>query len=209
MRNRATAPTPVQITRSTRTIWSLQTDPACSFINDRGAEGFGLSVQWAQSEDEVRLAQRLRYRVFTEEIGAILAPPAGTPAGVDADRFDPFCDHLLVRARRGPADMQGAVVGTYRVLPPAAARRAGGLYADTEFDLGPLRSLRAHAVELGRSCVHPAWRSGAVILALWAALAQYMQLHGLDTMIGCASVGIADGGKWKTKVKLMLNGVLV
>ena len=151
-------------------------------------------MHWADSEDEVRLAQRLRYRVFTEEIGAVLAPPAGTPPGIDADRFDPFCDHLLVRARSAPEDTQGIVVGTYRVLPPTAARRAGGLYADTEFDLAPLRSLRAHAVELGRSCVHPAWRSGGVILALWSALAQYMQLHDLDTMIGCASVGIADGG---------------
>ena len=78
----------------------------------------------------------------------------------------------------------GTLIGTYRVLPPQAARRAGGLYIDTEFDLAPLSGLRRHAVELGRSCVHPDWRSCAVIMALWKALLQYMIERRLDTMIG-------------------------
>jgi putative hemolysin len=86
-------------------------------------------------------------------------------------------------------------VGTYRVLGPQAARRAGGLYSDAEFDLSPLASLKPQAVELGRSCVHPAWRSGGVIMALWSALCQYMLAHRLDTMIGCASIGLDDGGQ--------------
>lgn len=84
--------------------------------------------------------------------------------------------------------------------PPAAAARAGGLYTDTEFDLSPLSRLRPRAVELGRSCVHPAWRSGSVIMALWTALAQYMAAHQLETMIGCASVGLNDGGQTASKL---------
>ncbi len=150
-------------------------------------------VSWAQQADEVREAQRLRYRVFAEEMGSQLNPPAGTPAGHDVDRFDAFCEHLLVRSV-GPGDGPGELVGTYRVLMPDAARRAGGLYTDTEFNLDNVRPLLGTAVELGRSCVHPQWRSGGVVMALWGALGQFMLANGLDTMIGCASVGMRDGG---------------
>jgi putative hemolysin len=38
------------------------------------------------------------------------------------------------------------------------------------------------------------WRSGSVIMALWTALGQYMVEHRLDTMIGCASIGLDDQG---------------
>lgn len=151
------------------------------------------SAHWAQDEREVREAQRLRYRVFAEEMGAQLSPPAGTPAGHDVDRFDAFCEHLLVRATR-PGGEPGEVIGTYRVLTPDAARRAGGLYSETEFDLQCVRPLLGKAVELGRSCVHPSWRSGGVVMALWAALGEFMLANKLDTMIGCASMGMRDGG---------------
>lgn len=160
-----------------------------------------LETQWACCEEDVRDAQRLRFHVFAQEMGARLAPPEGTPPGLDADRFDPYCDHLLVRAIDPAGGVaSGTLVGTYRVLTPAAARRAGGFYTDTEFDLTPLDSLRARAVELGRSCVHPAWRSGSVIMALWSALGRYMASHGLDTMIGCASIGLADHGQAAVKL---------
>jgi putative hemolysin len=152
-----------------------------------------LETRWADCEEDVRDAQRLRYRVFAEEMGARLAPPEGTPGGLDADRFDPFCDHLLVRAV-DPANGQGPLIGTYRVLTPEAAARAGGFYTDTEFDLAPLAPLRGRALELGRSCVDAQWRSGSVIMALWSALGQYMLEHRMDTMIGCASIGLGDQG---------------
>ena len=163
--------------------------------NLRGAETLTPAVQgqrfearWADCAEDVRAAQRLRYLVFAQEMGAHLAPPAGSEPGLDIDHFDAFCDHLLVHAVTPLWGGLGPVVGTYRVLGPRAAVCAGGFYADAEFDLSPLRSLRATALELGRSCVHPAWRSGGVIMALWTALCRYMGQHGLDTMIGCASV---------------------
>lgn len=152
-----------------------------------------LDVLWARHLDEVRAAQRLRYRVFVDEMGARPDAPAGTPPGHDADLFDRYCEHLIVRTRedhRTPA----TVIGTYRILTPWAATRAGGLYSDTEFDLNPLRALRSRMVELGRSCVHPDWRQGSVIMLLWGAVADLMQRNGLDTLIGCASIGMRDGG---------------
>ncbi len=146
----------------------------------------GLRVEWAQSLSDVRAAQRLRYRVFVEEGGAKLT---NTVLHHELDAFDPWCEHLLVRRQ-----IDGEVVGTYRVLTPQKAQLNGGLYADAAFDLAPLWSLRPRLMELGRACVHPAHRTGGVILALWRALAQLMQQRGLETMIGCASVPMRDGG---------------
>ncbi len=148
---------------------------------------------WARHLDEVRSAQRLRYQVFVEEMGARLSPTPGTPAGHDADGFDRYCEHLIVRTHQD-GQSPGRVIGTYRVLTPWAAQRAGGLYSDTEFDLSRLQGLRSGMVELGRSCIDPAWRNGGVILALWAALGEFMQRHSLHTMVGCASIGMRDGG---------------
>jgi putative hemolysin len=152
-----------------------------------------LEAAWARHGDELAAAQRLRHRVFADEMGARLAPPPGTPEGLDVDMFDRFCEHLIVRTvatDHAPSD----VVGTYRVLTPTAARLAGGLYSDTEFDLTRLRHLRPQMFELGRSCVDAAWRSGAVILLLWSTLAEFMERNSLQVMIGCASVPMRDGG---------------
>ncbi|MCG2591717.1 GNAT family N-acetyltransferase [Ramlibacter sp. XY19] len=159
----------------------------------RRAHAPGFAIEWANSEADLREAQRLRFRVFAQEMGAHLAPPPGTPPGLDADRFDPYCDHLLVRAAARVDGERGPVVGTYRVLPPAQARAAGGFYSDAEFDLAPLAALRPRALELGRSCVDARWRSGGVIMGMWTALAGYMVRHRLETMVGCASISVAPG----------------
>lgn len=146
----------------------------------------GVEVAWARDLDEVREAQRLRFKVFVSEMGARLRT---TVPGHDVDLFDDYCEHLLVR------DAQSRqVVGTYRVLTPAQARRVGSTYSDTEFDLTRLRGLRERMVELGRSCVHPEHRHGGVILALWGALADFMVRNRLDTMVGCASIPMRHGG---------------
>lgn len=146
----------------------------------------GLAVSWAIHNDEVRQAQRLRYRVFSEEMGARLDT---TIPGHDVDLFDNYCEHLLVRDQ-----VTKEVIGTYRVLTPVQARRVGSTYSDIEFDLTRLRSLRERMVELGRSCVHPDYRHGGVIMALWGALAEFMVRNKLDTMIGCASIPMLHNG---------------
>jgi len=159
----------------------------------RPQAGPTLQVVWARHQDDVRAAQRLRHDVFVTEMGARPTPLAGAPAGHDVDLFDDFCEHLIVRTAPA-ADEPGEVVGTYRVLTPSAARRAGSFYSDTEFDLTRLRPLRDRMVELGRSCVHPEHRTGGVILSLWGALAQFMEQNAMETVIGCASISMRDGG---------------
>ncbi len=145
-----------------------------------------LSVSWAKHADEIRQAQRLRFRVFAEEMGARLNTAV---PGHDIDLFDNYCEHLLVRDQ-----VTREVVGTYRLLTPAQAIRVGSTYSDTEFDLTRLRSLRERMVELGRSCVHPDYRHGGVIMTLWGALAEFMVRNKLDTMIGCASIPMLHNG---------------
>lgn len=145
-----------------------------------------LHVGLATCETEILEAQKLRYRVFAEEMGARL--PTRTP-GVDRDIYDPFCSHLIVRD-----EAAGRIVGTYRILSPTAARRVGGYYSENEFDLTRLQHLRSRLVEIGRSCIDPDYRSGAVIALLWSGLARYMQENGHDYLIGCASISMADGG---------------
>jgi len=154
--------------------------------NVDAAASVGIEVGWARHLDEVRAAQRLRHEVFAGEMGARLATPI---PGHDIDLFDDFCEHLLVR---DAASRQ--VIGTYRVLTPAQARRVGSTYSDIEFDLTRLRDLRERMVELGRSCVHAEHRQGGVILALWGALAGFMNRNKLDTMIGCASIPMSHHG---------------
>jgi len=146
----------------------------------------GIEVVWAKHLDEVRQAQRLRFSIFAGEMGAKLDSKV---PGHDVDLFDDYCEHLLVRDLAS-----GKVVGTYRVLTPAQARRIGSTYSDLEFDLTRLRTLRGRMVELGRSCVHPDHRHGGVIMALWGALAEFMVRNQLDTMIGCASIPMLHNG---------------
>ena len=135
---------------------------------------------WARHLSAVREAQKLRYQVFTTEMGASLP---NILSGYDVDIFDDYCEHLLVRDRE-----TWQVVGTYRVLTPAQAKLAGKLYSDSEFNLCALQPLRGSLAEIGRSCVHKDYRQGGVILALWKALVLFMTQNRLDDIVGCVSI---------------------
>ncbi|MEV0446132.1 GNAT family N-acyltransferase [Streptomyces spectabilis] len=137
----------------------------------------------AHSDEQIRAAQRLRFQVFGEELGAALDTPL---PGHDVDAFDELADHLIVTETT-----TGAVVGTYRLIPPGRGELS---YSAGEFDLSALAPLRPATVEAGRSCVHPDHRSGAVINLMWSALARYVLLSGHRYLAGCASVPLADGG---------------
>ena len=161
------------------------------FRRDAGAGA--LEIVISREPRDVEAAQRLRYRVFGEELGAVL-PSAAT--GLDQDAFDAVCDHLLVREAAS-----GAVVGTYRILPAERAVRAGGFYTASEFDLGRLVELPG-LVEVGRACIDPRYRNGSVLALLWGGLAAHLRARGCEHVMGCASVpardvrGAADACAW-------------
>lgn len=145
-----------------------------------------LSLSLASTKKEVREVQRLRYKVFVEAMGLSALANAD---GLDQDEFDAYCDHLIVRDTRTLK-----VVGTYRILSPSAIEKTGGFYSEKEFDLSRLSNLRNRITEAGRACIHPNYRSGGVIMMLWAGIAACMRKEKTDYLIGCASVGLADGG---------------
>lgn len=125
-------------------------------------------------------AQRLRYQVFANEPGFSIPD---NEDGLDADRFDDHCDHLLVRD-----DLTDQFVGCYRMLPPDKVTAAGGYYTATEFDLSALDPVGNRMVEMGRACVVPDHRNGSVLTLMWAGILHYIQLTGYEWIMGCVSV---------------------
>ncbi|HEY6579042.1 MAG TPA: GNAT family N-acyltransferase [Rhizomicrobium sp.] len=155
-----------------------------------------LEVRLAETEPEVEAAQRLRYRVFYEEMSAVPSP-AMCEHRRDFDRFDEFCDHVLVLDRAATDDDgQPAVVGTYRLMRDAEARRAGGFYTSGEYNISGLLAAGpegARLLELGRSCVLKAWRSKpATMQLLWRGVMVCVARFSIDTMFGCASLHGTD-----------------
>ena len=138
----------------------------------------------AQAPAEVAAAQRLRYEVFVAEGGSRVAPPLAG-ARREADRFDAFCDHLLLFDLSRPPDEQ--VVGAYRLMTQPQAESAGQFYSASEYALAPLLTSGKRLLELGRSCLHCDYRGGAALLHLWRGLAQYVAQRRIEVMFGVAS----------------------
>lgn len=140
----------------------------------------------AESEEDLLAAQRLRYRVFVEELG-------GDGALVDhedrfeRDRYDPFYDHLILVDRRRDRTALEHVVGVYRLMPGERAPGAGGFYCAGEYDLGPLERSGRRLLELGRSCVDRDYRGGTALFHLWNGLGRYVVERDIEVLFGVAS----------------------
>jgi putative hemolysin len=163
------------------------------------ADGSAYTLRLAQSPAEIRACQALRYHVFYEELAA--RPEGGAAASrLDADRFDPICDHLLaVASATEPGEEEtrvdgGALVGTYRMLRQEAAAANFGFYTESEFDVAPM--ITAHPnfrfLELGRSCVLKTHRTKPVLELLWQGIWDFVRANRVDVMFGCASLEGAD-----------------
>ena len=187
--------------------------PAYKYGSDEYADGvmppaagpvsFGrrgdLEVRLAAGADEIDAAQALRYRVFYEEMSAV-ADDKTRRTRRDVDRFDAICDHLLVidHSLEKQQDGESAVVGCYRLLRQEVAEQHGGFYTAGEYDIAPLLDRMGPNVrflELGRSCVLPPYRNKPTLELLWKGIAQYVALHNLDVMFGCASFEGTDPDK--------------
>lgn len=144
-----------------------------------------LEASLARSDEDLREAQRLRYSIFAEEMGATLHNKI---SGLDHDSLDRYCQHLLVR------DNSGQVVGCTRILTAEAANLAGGFYSQSEFDLTAILALPGRFMEIGRTCVHARHRNGATIGTLWTGLAAFIAAHRIDYLIGCASIPLGENG---------------
>ena len=143
-------------------------------------------IRLAVTPRDLMAAQRLRYRVFVEELGGT-GPLVDHDARLERDEFDPVVDHLcLIDTRRDPEALDH-VVGVYRLLRSDVAAGFGRFYCDGEYDLAPLRASGRPLLELGRSCVDPEHRGGAAMFLMWNALADYVLDHGIQILFGVAS----------------------
>lgn len=164
-----------------------------SDLDRRESEKRGLSVRLARDERDLAAVQRLRWQVFFAERGAASVLEAADHA--DSDEYDPLCDHLLVIDE--DAQEGGSVVGTYRLLRESVALSHAGFYSAGEFDIDTLMAGRpphrtGELLELGRSCVLPAYRTSATISLLWRGIASYIARHDIALMFGCASFSGTD-----------------
>lgn len=143
-------------------------------------------LRLARDDRDLRAAQRLRYRVFVQELGAE-GPLVDHDQQLEIDAFDPHFDHLLLIDPRRDAASLDDVVGAYRLLPSDRLATAGRFYSEDEYDLTPLKATGRKLVELGRSCVHPDYRGGSAMLHLWNALADYVLERDIEILFGAAS----------------------
>lgn len=145
-----------------------------------------LELRLARDARDLAAAQRLRYRVFVQELGGD-GPLVDHAAQLERDAFDPLFDHLvLVDRRRDPAGLDH-VVGVYRLLPSDRVGPSGRFYSEGEYDLTPLRASGRRLLELGRSCVDAGHRGGSAMYLLWNGLADYVLDRGIEVLFGTAS----------------------
>lgn len=154
-----------------------------------------LTASLAKDPAQILAAQRLRFAVFSEEYGADLG---GASEAIDADRFDPHCDHIIV------TNQKQEVVATTRILLGTTAAGIGGFYSEDEFTLTRLKRNPGHFAELGRTCVRADYRQSVALSMLWTAICQHLLKAKVDYLIGCASISMLDGGRkaWRVTEKL-------
>ena len=147
-----------------------------------------LETRLARGEREIDAAQAVRFRVFVEEMNAKL-PPEAMRLRRDMDAFDAICDHLLVIDHSIEGEIEDQIVGTYRLLRQQTAMDHGGFYSASEFEIDPLlaRHPDKQFMELGRSCVLPAYRTKRTVELLWQGCWAYALRFGMSAMFGCAS----------------------
>lgn len=161
-----------------------------------------LTLRLANDARDIRAAQRLRYLVFVEELGA-QGPLVDHENRLEVDEFDPYFDHLLLIDPRRDPETLSDVVGVYRLLPPEKFALAGRYYSESEFDLTRLKSSGRHLLELGRSCVHRDMRGGAAMFLLWNGLADYVLDRGIEVLFGAASFHGTDAAALAQPLSLL------
>ncbi len=149
-----------------------------------------LELRLAQTPAEIDAAQFLRYRVFYEELGAV--PTTDMLARRrDYDNLDQYCDHLLV-LDNSKESVQERVVGTYRMIRKPHAEANGGWYSVGEYDISKIIANGGEILEVGRSCIEPAYRNKYTMTLLWRGIAVYAAQHRIKTIFGCASLHGVD-----------------
>lgn len=158
-----------------------------------------LEARLAQTPEDIRAAQILRYQVFYEEMKA-KPSEAVKKAKRDFDHLDDVCDHLLVIDHGAKVGGESPVVGTYRLITKEIARQHGGFYSASEYDISPLLAYPGEILELGRSCVHKDYRTRIILQLLWRSIISYVNFNSIEILFGCASFPGTDPAALKDQL---------
>ena len=162
-------------------------------------------IKLANKKSELKKAQALRYSVFYKEKKA--KPTFKKKMmRLDYDKIDKFADHLIVIDKKRK-DIKNKIVGTYRLTRGDVALSFGGFYTSSEFDLTNILNTYKHKeiLELGRSCVHKDYRNGTIVSLLWKAIAEYIKLHDITVLLGCASFPGTDIQEYSKELSYLRN----
>ncbi|MEN8836832.1 MAG: GNAT family N-acyltransferase [Celeribacter marinus] len=143
-------------------------------------------LRFALSDTDLRAAQRLRYRVFVEELGSD-GDMVDHALQLERDEYDPHYEHLMLLDHARSDDPLEQCVAVYRLLTGETAARLGSFYTESEYDLTALKTSGKRLLELGRSCVAPEYRGGTALFHMWAGLAKFVFEGGYDVLFGVAS----------------------
>jgi len=160
------------------------------------------TLKLAETEDELKAAQRLRYKVFIEELGGH-GSLVDDEAQLEMDRFDGYFEHMILIDEAVQAAPIDQVVGVYRLLSSQGAAKAGQFYSEDEYDLSVLKASGRKLLELGRSCLHRDYRGGAAMFTLWNGLARYVIENEIEILFGVASFHGADPQKVAEPLSLL------
>lgn len=155
------------------------------------------SVRLAENKQEIEQCLRLRYRIFAQEMGARLS---SNNEGLDQDRFDEFCKHLMVFDNDS-----GKVIATTRLLVSEDAKKSGYFYSETEFNLELILTQHGRFLEVGRTCIDSESRKGAVLAILWQGIAEIVVKQKVDYLIGCASISLSCGDAYINSIMHVLR----
>lgn len=155
------------------------------------------SVFIVDDEKTKQLCYKLRYDIFSEELGANISCGSET---LDKDRFDDHCHQLAVFDNR-----TNEIIATTRLLDNDGRKGTGIFYSETEFDLINILSTAVNFIEVGRTCIHPDYRGGAVLAMLWKGIAEVIVAKDIDYLIGCASIPFTNGDKYINSVMNKIN----
>ena len=165
-------------------------------------EGFRIAFLEGTSP-ELGPVLRLRYRVFNLEMNEGLLK--SHLSGKDEDRFDRYCDHLVIYG-----EASGEPVGTYRLQTLEMAEKNIGFYSATEFDFSrfPEKHIK-DGVEIGRACVAKEHRNVKVLFMLWKGLMKYLEMKEKRFLFGGTSLMEQDPLKgWRAFDHLCTHGFM-
>jgi len=160
------------------------------------------ALKLAQSDDDIRAAQHLRYQVFVQELGSEGAM-VDHEAQLEKDEYDPFFDHLMLLDTQRGTTVKEQIIGVYRLLRDDMMPKVGRFYTENEYDLTVLKNSGRRLLELGRSCLHADYRGGPAMYLLWNGLAEYVQEHEIELLFGTASFHGTDINAMKGSLSLL------